>query len=263
MSKRNQEDERELSIATYIFSAIGLNVSRIPKSNHKTCDLLLTDVADIYHVEVKMKYNNNDFINEMKDREIVYKTKPLGYYPTLAKKIAEAEQQIFKTQEINGESFGLVFLMVDSTIDKDTFEELLFSTIYGARSILYGSNEGYPLTKRCLYFRDGAFKRSKHIDALIVCYEDVNNFSTMLFLNEFSLKKDSFTKSKVYKFCSSLGSYFDPSEEKGKNNYFIIDKLLPIDDINTTLEYLVEKYGIFHVKDFVINGNTAYTSITP
>jgi hypothetical protein len=229
-------------IAGFLVSR-GLTVKEIPRSQHKTPDLLVEEgTTDAVLLEIKVKTDNPDEMQALAEKlakgGIVGRSKPTDGWNRLDALISYAVRQF--EEDDPGHQFHRVVWFCCVGLDSHLYEERLKATIYGSQKLISMEISGVVTA---YYFWNSAFFRNRgELDGIVILRGD----QAQLHLNEHSSRFASIAQSA---FAKAFGpGVFYPKKYATGPEVMICDFAGLRDASEPMLDFLRTKYGVEHLQ---------------
>lgn len=222
------------------FEAAKLKARKIPESNEKTPDFIITDDVNIL-VELKEKQDDQKDYNKRESTfandEIFEHVQKLGYRNRLSGIIGSAAKQLEAQKEKTNSKFCFVFIVMTG-ISPNAQISQFSSTLYGKKNILNTTPEGSGYME-CYYFTYSDFhKYADIIDGVFL----VKSGYLELLINDKSPRYNDVINSR---FVNRFQGYItDPIELQRKNEILYVDSDISRKDEDSVKDYILKKYGI-------------------
>ena len=222
------------------FEAAKLKAKKIPESNEKTPDFLISDEVNIL-VELKEKRDDEKDLSKRQcsfdEDEIFEHVQGLGYRNRLSGIIGGASKQL-KSQKINTDSTFCFIFVVMNGISPNAQISQFSSTLYGKKNVLNATSSSGPYTE-CYYFTHSEFY--KHADIIDGAFL-VKSGHLELLINDKSPRYKDVINSK---FVSRFQGYItDPIELEASGKIFYNDSTISRKDEEAVKSYIFDKYRI-------------------
>lgn len=221
------------------FNAAKLKAKKIPESDEKTPDFLISDEVNIL-VELKEK---NDSTEAEGHRETAFSqnklfehTSILSYRNRLSGIIGSAAAQLKAQKEKTNSDFCFVFVVMNGISPNAQFSQFA-STLYGKKNI-FDAND-VERSKECYYFTHSEFY--KYSDIIDGAFLVLNGYMELL-INDKSPRYEEVINSKFVSRFS--GCIIDPKFLAENDVIFYADTDLSRKDEDAVKAYVFEKYGI-------------------
>lgn len=221
------------------FEAANLVAKKIPETNEKTPDFLISDEVNIL-VELKEKVDSDELVNRREDNfkndEVFKHTQVLSYRNRLSGIIKSAAKQLKTQKEKTDSKFCFIFILANGMTPRAQIAQFS-TTLYGKMHVLDTKNINN--SKECYYFTDSEFFR--HNDIIDGAFLVSNGYLELL-INDKSPRYKSVISSE---FISRFNGYiYDPLKLEEQGKIFYADTDLPRNDKESIQDYIVNKYNI-------------------
>ena len=230
-------------IAGFLISR-GLTVKEIPRSQHKTPDLLVEEGAtDAVLLEIKVKTDNPDEMDALAEKlakgGIVGRSKPTDAWNRLDALVSYAVKQF--EEDDPGHQLHRIVWFCCIGLDSHLYEERLKATIYGSQKLISMEISGVVTA---YYFGNSAFFRNRgELDGIVILRGD----EAQLHLNEHSSRFAALAQSS---FAGAFGpGVFYPKKYAADPEVMICD-FAGLRDASgePMLDFLRAKYGVEHLQ---------------
>ncbi len=234
--------ETAKELANQVFSALGFSVDEIPLRRGRSADLRIADESNVYHVEVKEKFESAEDAKVRTDAlitgEIFAEESPLWHDNRISGILRDAGKQLDQTPKTPG-TFQLIWFHAHG-IDADLKGRQAFATFYGDVPISpRWPNHALP-TIHCFYFDYSAALAMPTVEALIISERDSFQFC----LNVESARTEEFRKTKLFKDLQDRNAVFDPLVLESSGELVFFRSSIPRKSDDDTAAALKEQTGI-------------------
>jgi hypothetical protein len=237
---RNGNEDAVKQFLTVLLQEKGFSVQKLPVLKVQTADLKVQDGESTYFIELKSKFDADDFLRQRKhvlSRGAIHShkvTAPEGEN-TMSGIIRDACLQLDASQP-GEKDFRLIWFVALGVHPQIQIQQFV-SALYGRENIIDRDNPSEP-TPPCYYFSFNQFfpQRNK-LDGAIVGEICKNTF----YLNDRSPRAEALRSSRLYKTFGPC--VCDPQKQEAEGRAYIADCDADRKDIFAVFNYLREKYN--------------------
>lgn len=231
----------EETIRQVLEEYLELNVEKIPESDTKTPDFLVTDGEYEYLIEVKEKEDNPDIKvareSAFSADELFKISESLAAKSVHQNVVRDGQKQI-KAYATNNATLRILWVHCTGLIYDATFEQLI-SGLYGSETVVDVSSKESSC-QTCYYFGFSQFYKYKDsIDAVVVSGVDG---TTSVCINNYSPRYAQVIDSMLVK--SMKKGIRDPAAEDRDGTALFVDANIDRKKPGEVLSFLQNKYGI-------------------
>jgi hypothetical protein len=244
MSEAIPESPEEKEARLFFEESLGLRVTRVPGAPTKTADFLIDGDDPGYALEVKTRFDDENFLKELESGITTVRSRSLGYDRWGIDTAREARKQLSCVDPSHGRYWLLWFSINCLSSAEDMFGQAM-GTIYGIRQVVYWDEATERTHGRdCLFVIPGVFERWQDIDGTIVTMGD----AITLCINEFSNRAKPFQLSRLYQSFARIGVPVSPSDLEANRGFLsITDSTLDRRNEAAVSQYLSQKYNLSHM----------------
>jgi len=223
---------------------LGFSADEIPVGNGQRADLRIADDKDVYHIEVKEKYDSEEDVRKRRDAlatgDVYPEVAPLWKNNTISGILRDAQGQLDETPKDPG-TFQLIWFHAGG-IDAELKGMQAFATFYGdvPVSARWPSEAG---TKHCFYFDYSDAVVMPTIEALILSERDS---LARVCLNERSPRAAEFRETKLFQKFHALNVVFDPLELASAGEVIFCRATIPRKNDDVVAKALHEQTGVLY-----------------
>jgi hypothetical protein len=252
------ESPQEKEARRFFEEGLHLIVSRIPSATLKTPDFFVDGEAPGYIVEVKSRFDDKDFLKELKLGATAVRRRALGHARWTEDNARSGRKQML-TGDLGRKRFWVLWIAIECLSSTEAMFDQVIGTLYGVRQVAYWDeatqqNHG----RECLFAVPGVFERWPEIDCAIVTVGD----AITLCANEFSEKAVLFQSSKLHLSFAQRGGPVSPSDLEANRGFLsIADRTIDRRNENVVRDYLSQRYCLKGVH--ILNIEAYSTSVVP
>jgi hypothetical protein len=226
-----------------LLGSMGFNVRRVDCGKRKTPDLLVSDKAATYLIEIKDKLPDSEKMERRADvlsRGAIWSDREgLDYSNAISRVVRDGAEQLAAYQD-GRVDFRLVWLLARGHHSGVRLEQIK-ATLFGCAEIIdeIDTEDGPECVGRpCFYFRESEFYRGRAVlDGAFIATDE----SCLLCINSYSPRANDFVATR---FCKSFRpGVCHPKEQENAGDAFIADCHTDRNDRDAVLAYVREKYG--------------------
>jgi hypothetical protein len=238
------ESIEEREARRFFEDGLGLKVTRVPSATHKTPDFLIDGEQPGYMLEVKSRFDDENFSKELERGYTDVRSRALGHDRWAVDNARRARKQLI-SRDPTRERFWVLWFAVECLSSTKAMFDQVIGTLYGVRQVMYWDEASQSAHGRdCLYAVPGVFERWPDIDGAVVT---VGN-SITLCVNEFSDKTQDFQSCRLYQSFARRGGPVTPSDLEAKSGFLsIADRTIDRTKENIVAQYLSQRYGLQQV----------------
>jgi len=246
---------------------MGLTVMKVAESRRegeRTCDFRAVDGVTIFWVEVKTRTGDAGIRPELQVKDVVLRSRPMGYSSRMASVISRAVTQLDALAR-REEGFEILWMMMRQPAESTLHFTQAVATVFGSEDILDWEGDG--VRRPCYFFKESSFFKHKSLDAMAVFGAEG---SATLCLNPCSPRVTAFRGSAVFRFFDEMGkkhgaqSVLDPEAAEKAGEAYIVDRDIPRRDPEAVMTYIREKYRLMkHAAHFTLDEHSAITLLPP
>lgn len=248
MTEAIDESLEEQEARRFFEEGLGLIVTRVPSAKPKTPDFLIDGEQPGYVLEVKSRFDDENFLKELEFGSTVVRSRALGHDRWAVDQARSARKQLMGSDPTH-ERFWVLWYAVECLSSTEAMFNQVIGTLYGVRQVAYWDEASQTTHGReCLFVVPGVFERWPDIDAAIVTVGG----SITLCVNEFSDKAGRFQSSLLYQSFAQRGGPVSPSDLEANHGFLSIDDRT-IDRTNEGVvrHYLSQRYDLQHL--YILN----------
>jgi len=236
-----EESAQEKAARRFFEESLHLMVTRIPSTASKTPDFFVDGETPGYVVEVKSRFDDEDFLGELRQGSTAVRSRAIGHA-----RWTEDTARSARKQMVSGDSarkrFRVLWLAVECLSSTEAMFEQVIGTLYGVRQVAYWDEVTQQNAGReCLFAISGVFERWPDIDCAIITVGD----SITLCINEFSEKAASFQASALYQSFARRGGPVSPSDLQANRGFLSIgDRTIDRTNEDAVRHYLSQRYNL-------------------
>lgn len=252
------ESPQEKEARRFFEEGLHLIVSRIPSATLKTPDFFVDGETPGYIVEVKSRFDDKDFLKELKLGATAVRRRALGHARWTEDNARSGRKQML-TGDLGRKRFWVLWIAIECLSSTEAMFDQVIGTLYGVRQVAYWDeatqqNHG----RECLFAVPGVFERWPEIDCAIVTVGD----AITLCANEFSEKAVLFQSSKLHLSFAQRGGPVSPSDLEANRGFLsIADRTIDRRNENVVRDYLSQRYCLKGVH--ILNIEAYSTSVVP
>jgi len=249
-----KQRERAEATAEYILqSKVGLQVNPVPTSTTETPEFQVDGDGRGYLVEVKTRYNSEQWREDIHSGEAALESRSLGW-SRWAEDVARKAVSQLAALDPSHERWWILWISVAVEPTGTTAVQEVFGSLFGTRQAAYWDEDGKGRYRDCLYAMPGVFERHPELCACVI---DPSGFGPVnIAINEFAPDKESFETSKLYRTAVENHALVT---EAGlvERNWMVCDRGLERRDEAVVATHLQEKYGLEKVMILNIQEHSA------
>lgn len=235
------ESAQEKEARRLFEEGLHLMVTRIPTSASKSPDFFVDGETPGYVVEVKSRFDDEDFLGELRRGSTAVRSRAIGHARWTEDTARSARKQMMSADS-ERQRFRVLWLAVECLSSTEAMFEQVIGTLYGVRQVAYWDEATQQSHGReCLFAVPGVFERWPDIDCAIVTVAD----SITLCTNEFSVKAALFQSSRLHQSFARLGGPVSPTDvEANRGLLSISDRTIDRTNEHAVRNYLSQRYNL-------------------
>jgi hypothetical protein len=248
------ESPEEEEARSFFEEALGLAVIRVLRSTARTPDFFVDGEFPGYALEVKSRFDDEDFVIELERGRTKVRKQSLGCAYWAADNTLKAMRQLASKDAIHSR-FWVLWFAVKRRSARDAMFSQVIGTLYGVRQVVYwDETTGAAIGRECLFVVPGAFERWPQIDAAIV----TAGGNITLCVNEFTDRAPAFESSLLCQAFVQRGGPIRPSDLEAHHGFWAIRDLgIDRSSEEAVRRYLSERYHVSDVHILDIKAHTA------
>ena len=220
---------------------LGLQVRPVPTSASKTPDFVVDGDARGYVVEVKTRFDSEEWARAMDCGSVAYQERSMGH-GRWGEDVARGALKQFRAADAEHSRWWVLWLAIRCKASAEAMREEAIGSLFGVRQVVYYDPHSKKHAMRnCLFAKPGVFERHPEIVASVVDCGDGLAFC----VNEFAADVSSFQESV---FCSSFARIHPPTSatDLTENHGFCRVRKLSVDrsDDSALAAHLQRAYGL-------------------
>lgn len=256
---------REEAFVQRMLRKMGLAVERVTESRRegeRTCDFKATDGSATFWVEVKARTGDATIREELREKEVVLRSHPMGYCPRMASVISRAVTQLDALAR-KEEGFEVLWMLMSHPGECDLHWEQAIATVFGSEEIV-----GFAGKDRdCYFFKESCFFKHKSLDGMALFAADRR---MTLCVNPLSPRATAFRETSFFRFFEEIGrkqgaaGVIHPEGMEKAGLAYIADCDISRRDAEAVMAYVRKKYGLSPYSTHItLDLHTATTVLPP
>ena len=240
---------------------MGLAVDRVAESHRvgeRTCDFKASDGRATFWIEVKARTGDATIREELREKEVVLRSHPMGYSPRMASVISRAVTQLDALAR-REEGFEILWMVMSHPGECDLHWTQAIATAFGSEEIIDFAGEG----RDCYFFKESSFFKHKSLDGMAVYAADRR---MTLCVNPLSPRAAALRETAFFRFFEGrrTAGVIDPEGMEKASLAYIADCDIPRRDAEAVMAYVRKKYGLSpHSTHITLDLHTAITLLPP
>ena len=259
MSKAIDESREEREVRRFFERHLNLIVTRVPNTTSKTPDFLVDGEIPGYVVELKSRFDDDSFFEELEHGTTAVRSRSLGHDRWTQDNARRARKQMMSGDPTR-ERFWVLWFAVECLSSAKAMFDQVIGTLYGVRQVANWNEATHKWNGRdCLFVVPGVFERWSELDCAIVTLPH----QITLCVNEFSEKAETFKSSTLYQSFARLGGPVSPSDLEANRGFLsIADRTIDRTDEDAVRNYLSQRYGLEKVQILNMKAHSAVAVVS-
>ncbi len=230
-------------ITADFLQSLGLEVTRVPESESKSCDFLLSSGNEEYLLEVKARRDDPDLRRSVRDTGVGTSSAVTGRTNRASTILREAASQL-ESSACDPGIFRLIWLVIEPQAREQAIVHQVFATLYGLQELMLKGKDGGFESTHCMYFTHSEFHKHLELDAVGVH----TSTGCSLCLNQFAARRKLFEDSHLYRQFREHNGVIKPNELVELNGWLLADTTIDRSNVEGVTEYVKSKYGIDYLQ---------------